>query len=56
MTTSQKLEIADRVVRGCEPMKDLSKEFRVSPARISSIVKEVRSKPEVVREKINQEA
>ena len=56
MITSQKLEIADRVVRGCELIKDLAKEFRVSPARISSIVKEVRSKPEVVREKINQEA
>jgi len=56
LTTSQKLEITDRVVRGYEPMKNLAKEFRVSPARISSIVKEVRSKPEVVREKINQEA
>ena len=37
-------------------MKDLAKEFRVSPARISNIVKEMRTKPEVIREKIAKEA
>ena len=37
-------------------MKDLAKEFRVSSARISNIVKEIRTKPEVIREKIAQEA
>ena len=37
-------------------MKDLAKEFRVSPARISNIVKELKTKPEVIREKIAQEA
>ena len=37
-------------------MKDLAKEFRVSPARISNIVRELRTKPEVIREKIAQEA
>ena len=56
MTTAQKLEIADRAIRGCEPMKNLAKEFRVSPARISNIVREFRTKPEVIREKIAKEA
>ena len=31
-------------------------EFRVSPSRISNIVREMRTKPELVREQINQEA
>ena len=56
ITVTQKLEIADRVVRGCEPIKDLAMEFRVSPSRISNIVREMRTKPELVREQINQEA
>ena len=56
VTTAQKLEIADRAIRGYEPMKDLAKELRVSPARISNIIKEIRTKPEVIREKIAQEA
>ena len=37
-------------------MKDLAKEFRVSRSRINNIVREMRTKPEVVREKIHQEA
>ena len=37
-------------------MKDLAKEFRVSRSRINNIVREMKTKPEVVREKIAQEA
>ena len=37
-------------------MIDLAKEFRVSRSRINNIVREIKTKPEVVREKIHQEA
>ena len=50
----QQLDIADRVIRGCEPISDLAKEFRVSQSRISQIVSLVRKKPEVIRERISK--
>ena len=37
-------------------MQDLAKEFRVSRSRINNIVREIRIKPETIREKIAQEA
>lgn len=37
-------------------MQDLAKEFRVSSSRINNIVREIRIKPETIREKIAQEA
>ena len=52
----QQLDIADRVIRGCEPIQDLAKEFRVSQSRISPIVSLIRKKPEVIRERISKEA
>lgn len=52
----QQLNIAERVIRGYEPISDLAKEFRVSPGRISQIVSLIRKKPEVVRERISKEA
>ena len=55
ITTMQQLDIADRVIRGCEPISDLAKEFRVSQSRISQIVSLVRKKPEVIRERISKE-
>ena len=30
LTTQEKLEIADRVIRGCEHTADLAKEYRVT--------------------------
>ena len=50
ISTSQKLEISDRVVRGCEAMKDLAIEFRISTSRVCNIVAELKKKPEVIRE------
>ena len=35
LTTNEKLEIADRIIRGCEPTADLAKEYRVTYSCIS---------------------
>ena len=56
ISTSQKLEIADRVVRGCEAQADLAKEFRISQSRVCNIVAELKKRPEVIREQISQES
>lgn len=44
------------MIRDCEPLADLAKEFRVSVSRISAIATEARRKPEVLRERISREA
>ena len=55
LSTQQMLEIADRVIRGCEAQVDLAKEYRISTARISTVVTQVRKHPEVIRERIEKE-
>jgi Mor family transcriptional regulator len=53
LTTHNKLDIADRIIRGCEPSADLAKEYRVTLSCIYKIVAQVRNKPGVLGELIN---
>ena len=50
LTTHEKLDIADRIIRGCEPTVDLAQEYRVTNSCICQIVAMVRKKPDVLGE------
>ena len=56
LTVYDKLEIADRVIQGDEPVKDLAKEYRVTSSCISQIVSMVRKKPKILEELIEKAA
>ena len=56
LTTLQKLDIADRIIRGCEPANDLAKEYRLHLCNISQIVSKVRKNPKVLKERIIEDA
>jgi hypothetical protein len=52
LNTSDKLEIAHKVVMDLEKQVDVAREFSISASRVSEIVKEARKQPEVIREAI----
>ena len=49
----QKLRIVERVIIDGECQGDVAKDYRLSPAAVSSLITKVRKKPELLRELIS---
>lgn len=53
LQVKQKLEIAHRIIVGCEPHADLAQEYGISRYVVQAIVKKARAKPKALSELID---
>jgi Trp operon repressor len=54
LSLDEKMTIVNRIVIGLESQTDLAKEYRVSKAAISVMLKSIKKTPEAIREAIHK--